>query len=394
MVNLKRLLWFSPLIVSALLATQAPSHFSATKGQPTLSLPLELPAPQQPDRPQPKEWTIVGVGDILLHGALQRQAASLGFESLWEEVVPYFQEATFTYANLEGPTASGLVGLGRQAEDPGPIFDNRVYTSYPMFNYPPALLDALMKSGVDVVSTANNHSLDRGAEGVRRTIAELDNRGLAFTGTREDSESPRPWHAFTQTDGLIVAWLACTYGTNGIPDKEGQVLDCYQDQEEILNLVRQFYADPGLGAIIVTPHWGAEYANAPALRERALGRAFIDAGATAVLGSHPHVPQPLEIHQAPDGREGLIAYSLGNFVSGQFHRLHTRAAPMVRLTLTGEPWQRASIVGVEVIPMEMTRSQGRLQVRVLPFPGHTPAIRNHLESLFGATAEVTNLNQD
>lgn len=361
-----------------------------TPAQVTLDLPLPAPSPPAPIAP--RRWTVAAVGDVLLHGALQRQAATSGFQGLWREVEPQFHRATVVYANLEGPTAPGVVGLGKPAEDPGAVFDNRVYTSYPMFNYPPALLDALQSSGVGVVSTANNHSLDRGILGVRRTIAELDTRNLAFTGTREDSESSRAWYVITNTDGLTVAWLACTYGTNGIPDRQGQVLDCYKNREQLLDLVRDLSKDEGLGAIIVTPHWGVEYASTPSQREKSLARELIDAGATAVLGSHPHVPQPLEIHATPDGREGLIAYSLGNFVSGQFHRLHTRAAVLVRIHLEGQQGERATLKGVEVVHMEMTRLGGRLQVHPLPFPGHTPALSKHLEEMFGPSGQRIALN--
>lgn len=242
-----------------------------TPAQVTLDLPLPAPSPPAPIAP--RRWTVAAVGDVLLHGALQRQAATSGFQGLWREVEPQFHRATVVYANLEGPTAPGVVGLGKPAEDPGAVFDNRVYTSYPMFNYPPALLDALQSSGVGVVSTANNHSLDRGILGVRRTIAELDTRNLAFTGTREDSESSRAWYVITNTDGLTVAWLACTYGTNGIPDRQGQVLDCYKNREQLLDLVRDLSKDEGLGAIIVTPHWGVEYASTPSQREKLGSRA-------------------------------------------------------------------------------------------------------------------------
>lgn len=349
----------------------------------TLTIPLSLPVMPVQVAPAPRQWTVVGVGDVLLHGALQRQAAARGFESLWSEVIPHLQSATLAYANLEGPTAEGLVGLGRSVDDPGPVFDNRVYTSYPMFNYPPRLLDALQASGVGVVSTSNNHSLDRGAEGVRRTIAALDARGLAFSGTKDSSTSTRPWHALTHADGLTVAWVACTYGTNGIPDREGQVMDCYKDQQQLLALIRSLALDEYLGAIFVTPHWGEEYANKPNEQERRLGRALIDAGATAVLGAHSHVPQPLEVHTTPAGRQGVIAYSLGNFVSGQFHRLHTRASVLVKLHLEGQPHARAVLKGVEVLPLEMTRDAGQLQVRPLPFPDQTPAVAPHLESMFG-----------
>src|SRR5690606_29929564 len=104
--------------------------------------------------------------------------------SLWKGVKDLLQKADITYANLEGPTASGTNAYGRNVTDPGLRFDNVVYTSYPMFNYHPTLLDDLIASGVDVVSTSNNHSFDRRSLGADRTTDALEQRGIAFTGTR------------------------------------------------------------------------------------------------------------------------------------------------------------------------------------------------------------------
>lgn len=335
---------------------------------------------------------MVGVGDVLLHASLQKQGFRLGFDSLWSDVLPQVKSATLAYANLEAPVAPGLSRSGKDIPDPGSVFDDRVHTSYPMFNYSPDVLVSLKESGFDVLSTANNHSLDRGAEGIRRTIFSLEYTGLAFTGTRKERHSPRPWYTITHNDGLSVAWLACTFSTNGIPDRQDQVLDCYTDRPELLSLVRQLDQDPTLGAIILTPHWGEEYSHAPSQQEKILARELIEAGATAVLGSHPHVPQPLEVYTAESGRQGVIIYSLGNFVSGQFHRLHTRASILATLEFSGYPDQRVSLRSVRLTHLEMSRSGERIEVLRLPFPGHSPAISKHLTDMFGPSDQPIEVN--
>ena len=106
--------------------------------------------------------TIAAVGDVLLHGPLQKQAyaARDAHHSLWKNVEPLLSRADLTYGNLEGPCADGMTTSGT-APDPGKVFDQRVYSSYPQFNYHPSLIDSLKESGFDVVSTANNHALDR-----------------------------------------------------------------------------------------------------------------------------------------------------------------------------------------------------------------------------------------
>lgn len=356
---------------------------------------LHQPAPLPALPPVPVQVTVAAVGDVLLHGPLQRQASVRpeAFQSLWSQVTPLLQQADIAYANLEGPVAAGLTHRGKSLPDPGTRFDNVVYTSYPLFNYPSQLLADLKASGIDVVSTANNHSLDRGAEGVRRTIGALNTVGLPFTGTRLGVDDETPWFALTEAKGFHVAWLACSFSTNGIPDTQKQVLDCYKDKELVLGIVRALAQQPAVSAVIVTPHWGLEYMEQPQPQERALGRALIDAGATAVLGSHPHVPQAWEKHITPDDREGLIIYSLGNFVSGQFHRLYTRASLLAWLTLEGLPGQKLRLVGASYVPLEMQRTAAGLEVVPIEDGSGTTAIREHLLKLFGPWEQTLQFTQ-
>ena len=298
---------------------------------------------------------IVAVGDVLLHTGLQKQALTdpVGFGSLWSEARDLLSKADITYANLEGPTARGVIVNGQAVNDPGPVFDGRVYTSYPQFNYHPSLIDDLKASGVDVVSTANNHALDRKALGVDRTIDELRRAGMPFTGTRRRSASS-PWYAITKARGFTLAWLACTYGTNGIPDPYGQVLNCYGDQHEIEALVTDLSSKPEIDAVIVTPHWGLEYHATPRQQEVNLAHRLLDAGATAILGSHPHVLQPWQKYVTRDGRETFVIYSLGNFVSGQTH-LARRSTLLLHLGLTRRADGRVAVNGARYVPLYMSR---------------------------------------
>ena len=262
--------------------------------------------------------TIAAVGDVLLHSPLQQQAYASpeGTTALWKNVEPLLSRADLTYANLEGPCAEGLATTG-EATDPGKRFDNKVYSSYPQFNYHPSLIGSLKESGIDVVSTANNHALDRRWAGADRTIENLKEAGLPFSGTAASTDTNAPWYAITAGQG-----------------REGrlgrmQLLDERHPRHEEAGppLLRgQGHAaldDPRLAsrrgevdAVIVTPHWGVEYNHAPEQRRSPCSR-MLDAGATAILGGHPHVVQPWEKYTTRDGREGFVIYSLGNFVSGQ-----------------------------------------------------------------------------
>lgn len=351
--------------------------------------PASLPAPVWLDPPVPhppapvRTWTVVAVGDVLLHGSLQRHAANHpeGMHSLWAAWEPLLTEATQAYANLEGPVAPGLTASGRQIADPGPVFDNRVYTSYPQFNYPPVLVQALVDSGIDIVSTANNHSLDRGAAGIDATIAQLRAQGLAWSGTRAQSD-PTPWSpTLVERDGLRLAWIACAEHTNGLRDRMEQVQPCATDA--IVEQVRAVrLAEPHAG-IIITPHWGPEYAKRPTAQQQAQAKAWAIAGADVILGAHPHVPQPMQVEPGLEGHRALVVYSLGNFVSGQFHRLETQASMAVELEWEGRQGERPRVVRARVHPGAMVRE--RQGVRAIPaaIEPLSPALSTVFQDRFG-----------
>jgi hypothetical protein len=308
--------------------------------------------------PSPSEHlNIVAVGDVLLHGSLQRHASQHpdGFSSLWSPVAPLIEDADMAYANFEGPAAPGLMVGGRETADPGHVWDNRVYTSYPMFNYPPAAAMALATSGFDVVSTANNHALDRGAAGVDRTLDTMEAAGLATTGTRRQLEPVESSGAVVvEREGWRVAWMACTFSTNGLPDRHQQVRPC-DPVQPLLDEIRRLRGNPAIDAVMITPHAGVEYVHKPLAADRTRALAFLDAGATAVLGAHPHVLQPFELHCTPDGRQGLVVHSMGNFVSGQFHRQATQASVLVQLTLARGVDGKAHLIQAGHVPLRMVR---------------------------------------
>lgn len=280
------------------------------------------------------------VGDLLFHKLLQLQAYRKGsdFTRFFGPMKDVLAGADLLYGNLEGPAAHGVAIGGRAVRDPGRRLDGRVYSAVLKtlsFNYHPSVIDDLKAVGFDVVSTANNHALDRGALGAKRTIENLDARGMAFTGTRDyDIEGPdRTWHVVTQKNGFRIAWLACTFSTNGFPDRREQVLYCYKDQASLLDEIRGLAQSKDIDAVILTPHWGVEGSHLPLKRQRILARAAIEAGAAAVVGTHPHVIQPWEKYVSIDGREGIIVYSTGNFVSNQ-RRLMERSGVLTVLEFT------------------------------------------------------------
>lgn len=264
----------------------------------------------------PQDVRVSFVGDILVHKVLFEYATSQSerFKILWKELIPTLKAADFAVGNLEGPVAPKLVAGGAEAErDPGFRHDGSVYsgTNF-LFNYHPYVIDDLLASGFDLVTTANNHTMDRSSAGVAKTIAQLQAKGLAFVGTTTKDQAI-PFLRSVTVKGLRLGFIACAEMLNGFGDPHQLVLAC--KSPKVLELIRESRARNQ--ATIVLPHWGDEYQNQPNSQQRRWAFSWIDAGATAVVGNHPHVLQTVEWRDPKNRDAGLIIYSLGNFVAAQ-----------------------------------------------------------------------------
>jgi poly-gamma-glutamate synthesis protein (capsule biosynthesis protein) len=292
--------------------------------------------------------TIAAVGDLLFHKRLQLQAydRSDGFRGFWAPVAGILRDADMTYGNLESPVAHGVSETGEDVEDPGPRLDLNVYNGYPLFNVHPAVLGDLQADGFDVVSTANNHALDRGPLGVDRTADSLRAQGIAFSGTHRRGGGDARWSTVVERSGISVAWLACTTFTNVPRDAHDQVLSCTEERDVVLGEIRRLAEDRNVDAVILTPHWGEEDSSEPAQEQRDLARAAVAAGAVAVLGTHPHIVQPWEKMTTPSGSEALVVYSTGNFISDQrFLMQRAGIIALLELVKTGDGGTRLAGAG-------------------------------------------------
>jgi poly-gamma-glutamate synthesis protein (capsule biosynthesis protein) len=298
-------------------------------------------------------------GDVLLHSLIQSDAASRaeGFAPAFAPLTSALSRAALTVVNLEGPAARNLASPQRVMADPGTLYDGRIYTGYPRFNYHPSIARILRQAGVDIVQTANNHAMDRGALGADLTLSALTEAGLVTTGTHP-SDGPAIWHATRQISGYRIAFLACTFSTNGLADYRRQVLGCYNNQTSIPNLVQTLAARSDIDGVILLPHWGAEYSERPDARQRQLAQAAADAGAIAVVGAHPHVLQRQEVLTAADGRRVPVAYSLGNLISTQW-RLERRTGAVFFLDLNRDGAGRLQATDPRYLPTRVERTTDR-----------------------------------
>jgi poly-gamma-glutamate capsule biosynthesis protein CapA/YwtB (metallophosphatase superfamily) len=200
------------------------------------------------------------------------------------------------------------------------------YKGYPQFSAPDALAFALRDAGMDVLVTANNHSVDRGRKGVDRTIQLLDSAGILHTGTFRDTvDRMNDYPMLLEKNGVKLALLNYTYGTNGIPVTKPNVVNLIDTAVIRKDMVKAKEANPDL--IVVFTHWGLEYQSQPSKEQKRLTEFCFQLGAHVVMGSHPHVIQPMEWRKE---KNQLVVYSLGNFVSGQRDRYKNGGA-MVRM---------------------------------------------------------------
>lgn len=248
----------------------------------------------------------VATGDILMNGAVKDAAAgsggdNAGYDPLWAGVSPWVGPADLAFANLEFPIEPEGGGQARNM----------------VFFAPPVVLDSLSDLGFDVVSFANNHVYDQGRAGVDQTLSELERVGISAAGAGpscDDAEAAR-WF---DVGGLRTAVFARTIQLNDYLNggRDETCTALWEDEQELVDKVRAARAE-GAEWVMVSVHWGTEYAPAPSQAQRNVARRLVEAGVDVVLGHHPHVLQPIELVHATDGRTAVVAYSLGNFVSNQ-----------------------------------------------------------------------------
>jgi poly-gamma-glutamate capsule biosynthesis protein CapA/YwtB (metallophosphatase superfamily) len=262
--------------------------------------PIELEAKKEP---LPQAVSVTAIGDVLLHSSIYSEAKTVTgyqFDSMFQAVKPYLTETTLTVANQESIMGGEALGV----------------STYPTFNSPDEIGDTLKDVGVDVITMANNHTLDQGEAGIKHAAAQYEEIGLAYTGayaTKQDSEKLT---IETTPEGISVAFLSYTYGTNGIPVPEGKdYLVNLIDKQKIKDDITR--AQQAADATIVSLHFGTEYQDDPNEEQKQLAQFAADQGATAILGSHPHVLQPVQWLTGKDGNKTLAVYSLGNFIAAQ-----------------------------------------------------------------------------
>lgn len=282
------------------------------------------------------------IGDIMCHNtqfkdAFNSSTNTYDFSYVFSEIAPYFENNDLNIGNLE----TTFAGSGK------------AYSGYPTFNTPEALATDLKELGINVLSTANNHCMDTGNKGLVNTLDVLDSVGIEHMGTyRTEEESNNI--LIKNVNGIKIAFLSYTYGTNGIPVPSSKPFSVNLiDKEKILKDISNAKSN-NVDLICASMHWGVEYLDTPNAEQKDLANFLFTNGVDIIFGSHPHVLEKMEKVNVTtvDGKnkECFVIYSFGNFVSGQVKK-NTRTSIILNLSITKKADNTISIDNINYIPI-------------------------------------------
>lgn len=292
-----------------------------------------LPQPQStvvPVRPDAKTYTLLFAGDIMLDRSVKNRIVEAQDPLFpFVRIADVTRAADIAFANLEGPVSQRGTNQGSQ---------------YSFRFEPVGTMNALAFAGFDVVSIANNHIWDWGKDALVDTITHLDDAGIGHVGAgRNADEAGRPFVA--QLDDTKVALFGYTdlYPKNLEAGTDSPGIGSFAVSSTI-ERARNMKESGGADIVIVSLHWGVEYATSSNEYQQGIARALIDGGVDLVIGHHPHVVQEVEAY-----KDGWIVYSLGNFVFDQFFSEETMSGLMVEARI-----QNKKIEGIKEIPIRLT----------------------------------------
>lgn len=260
------------------------------------------------ETPEDTTLSLFFVGDLMGHLSMINAARTpnkgqFEYSNWFKYLSPTIETFDYSVVNLE-------VTLGGEP-----------YTGYPQFSSPDNYAEATKKAGFDFFITANNHSLDRGKKGLERTINKLNELNIPHTGTfKDEKERESTYPSIQIIKNKKIAFLNYTYGTNGLNVEAPNIVNLIDT-----NIIKKDIKNAKLknsDFIVLTIHWGDEYQRNYNSEQKKLAQWLCNNGVDAIIGMHPHVVQPMEILHPKDNpsKNVPVAYSLGNFISGQRDR--------------------------------------------------------------------------
>lgn len=318
------------------------------------------------------------VGDAMQHEDQLKRAKVLGdgssydYSGCFSLIAPDITQADYAVVNLEVPLGGGSD-----------------YSGYPCFSAPDSYAAALKEAGFDLFLTANNHCLDRLDKGARRTLIALDKLGIDHIGTYADKAQRDSLVPFIRDiNGIRFGFLNYTYGTNGIRPRDN--VEVALIDRDIM--AREMAATRAAGAeiLVVTVHWGIEYVLLENAAQRDLAQFLMDNGADLIIGSHPHVIQPMKVlHNDKADKDVLIVYSLGNFISNM-KTIDTRGGALVKVRIERDNEGKARFKNAVYDTFFSAKPDGQHNFRVIPsyLPDSIPAAQRHHWQMFDKSARA------
>ena len=318
--------------------------------------------------------SLLACGDVMAHmpqlkAQYNTSTKKYSFDNNYKYVKKYIKNADLAMANLE----TTLCGD-----------DVYAYSSYPTFNTPDALADSLKNVGFDLLSTINNHSFDMSSLGVERTLSTLKKKGFDTVGTREKKSDDE--YVIENVNGIKLGITAYSYGEikngtkylNGIKvsDEKNDLMNVFDTSDvnkafdTIYSTVKKYQDDTDMQIVII--HWGDEYSRTPNDFQKKLAQKLCDAGVDIIIGSHPHVVEPVETIKSTDGKnETLVIYSLGNYISNQrreYISMYTEDGLMVDINIEKQGNNEAKVKKVTCIPTWVNKyeSGGKSVYEIIP----------------------------
>ncbi len=365
-------------MVSPVPATPPPVLLPTVTPAPT-AVPTPTAAPTPTTEPESVYVTLGAVGDIMVmqsqvNGAWYSEKNEYDFTPSFVRMQPYFESVDIMCANLETP----LAGEAAQYSGPMPVqptpdaagtVPERMFQT---FNAPDALATSLFTCGLRVVTTANNHCLDRGAAGLFRTVEVLRGAGLTQIGAFTSAED-RATARIIEENGIKIGLVAWTTSVNKNQGKLSSAERAYavgRVAEQEMRQDIQTCREAGAEFIVAFLHWDNEFMSSPATDTQRWAKKILGWGVDAIIGAHPHVVQPVEyitVQRETGPYTGLVAYSLGNFISNMAPSPRDYGM-LLKLTIEKTPEGEVRLSEAAILPVYCvkTKKNGRVLHEVLP----------------------------
>lgn len=343
-------------------------------------------APTENTDKKTNKLTLSAVGDVMIHNsqliAQKQYDGTYNFYNNFRLIKDYIKNTDLSIANLETT-----------------INENKKISAYPSFNSPDAILDALKDTGFDIISTINNHSLDTGESGIPSTINEIKERGLNYVGTRLNEIDAR--FITKEINDIKIGVSSFSYADektsnsylNGIPSGKSRnllnTIDQYSVDKSFETIKKEIdlMKQNGCELIVLNIHWGEEYNQTPSNYQKQLAKLLINEGVDIILGSHPHVVQPVETIVSDDGlHSGVVFYSLGNIISNQqeeemgFTKSENGLLPIIEIEKTNE---KVELTKIEYIPTWVSRKNiggdNKYEYTIVPLNGDLQTLSQNEE---------------